>query len=249
MYRTVLLDISGVLYQGRSAIPGSVAAVQRLRRAGVELRFVTNTSRQTASALVVMLHGLGFDVSADEIFTAPQAARRWLEVHQYRPFLIIHPDLEVEFDDLDQNNPNAVLLADAEDRLNYTYLDRAFALLMEGAPLLAIGDNRYFQGSDRLHLDAGPFVRALEYAAGIRAEVAGKPSRLFFEQVLAATGSDACDTLMVGDDVHADILGALDAGLQACLVKTGKYRPGDEDAFAGAASVEASLHALVERLW
>ena len=33
---------------------------------------------------------------------------------------------------------------------------------------------------------------------------------------------------MVGDDVEADVQGALDAGLQACLVRTGKYRPGDE---------------------
>ncbi|MDX1757050.1 MAG: TIGR01458 family HAD-type hydrolase [Marinobacter sp.] len=248
MYTTVLLDISGVLYQGSAPIAGSAQAVQRLRRAGVALRFVTNTSRQPASAVLKKLRSLGFEVAEKELFTAPQAAKRWLVDRGRRPFLIIHPDIEPEFEDLDQDNPDAVLLADAEDRLNYDSLDRAFALLMDGAPLLAIGDNRYFQGDDRLHLDAGPFVRALEYAAGIEAQVAGKPSPLFFEQAVADAGSVAGEALMVGDDVTADVQGALDAGLNACLVRTGKYRPGDEDSVKGQAMIESSLESLVETL-
>lgn len=34
---------------------------------------------------------------------------------------------------------------------------------------------------------------------------------------------------MVGDDAEADVGGALAAGLQGVLVRTGKYRPGDEN--------------------
>jgi ribonucleotide monophosphatase NagD (HAD superfamily) len=34
---------------------------------------------------------------------------------------------------------------------------------------------------------------------------------------------------MVGDDVFGDVEGSLNAGLSACLVRTGKYRPGDEN--------------------
>jgi len=37
---------------------------------------------------------------------------------------------------------------------------------------------------------------------------------------------------MVGDDVFADVNGALKAGMKAALVKTGKYRPGDEKKIA-----------------
>ncbi|WP_394886978.1 HAD hydrolase-like protein [Mesorhizobium sp. AaZ16] len=37
---------------------------------------------------------------------------------------------------------------------------------------------------------------------------------------------------MVGDDAEGDVAGALDAGLSsALLVRTGKYRPGDETRF------------------
>ena len=41
---------------------------------------------------------------------------------------------------------------------------------------------------------------------------------------------------MVGDDVRDDVLGAQAAGLRGGLVRTGKYRPGDE-AVASASGV------------
>ncbi|SDJ83405.1 hypothetical protein [Aliiruegeria lutimaris] len=40
----VLLDISGVLYQGDVAIPGAVEAVRRLRDTGLPIRFLTNST-------------------------------------------------------------------------------------------------------------------------------------------------------------------------------------------------------------
>lgn len=248
MYQTILLDISGVLYQGDKVLPGAVGAVQRLREAGVTLRFVTNTSRKPASALLEKLEKMGFHPGEQELFTAPHAARRWLKEGGYRPLLIVHPDIESEFAPLDTSEPDAVLLADAEDGLNYANLDRAFSLLMEGAPLLAIGDNRYFHGGDRLHLDAGPFVKALEYAAGVEAHIAGKPSALFFEQAVADAGGDKGSTLMVGDDVQADVQGALNAGLEACLVKTGKYQACDEEVLKGNYRLADSIRDLVSEL-
>lgn len=33
---------------------------------------------------------------------------------------------------------------------------------------------------------------------------------------------------MIGDDARDDVCGAMNAGLAGILVKTGKYRPGDE---------------------
>jgi HAD superfamily hydrolase (TIGR01458 family) len=248
MYKAILLDLSGVLYEGDVVIPGAVEALRRLRETGAALRFVTNTSRQPAEAVFDKLRKFGFQLERDELFTAPHAARRWLREGGYRPHLLVHPELRNEFDDLEQHDPNAVLLADAEDELNYRNLDDAFALLIEGAPLLAIGNNRYFRDSDRLHLDVGPFVRALEYAADIKARLAGKPAPLFFEQVVADAGCAREEALMVGDDVQADVQGALDAGLHGCLVRTGKYREGDENKLTGEALVEESVVSLCERL-
>ncbi len=41
-------------------------------------------------------------------------------------------------------------------------------------------------------------------------------------------GCEAADAVTIGDDVDSDINGAIAAGLRGILVRTGKYRPGDE---------------------
>jgi ribonucleotide monophosphatase NagD (HAD superfamily) len=95
---------------------------------------------------------------------------------------------------------------------------------MDGAALIALQRNRYWETAKGLSLDAGPFVAALEYATGLEAEVMGKPSGAFFELALGELGVSADQAAMVGDDVEADVAGAMDAGLAGILVTTGKYR-------------------------
>jgi HAD superfamily hydrolase (TIGR01458 family) len=95
--------------------------------------------------------------------------------------------------------------------------------------LVACQKNRYWREAGGLSLDAGPFVAALEYAASVRARVVGKPSREFFLAALSGTDVEPSSVLVVGDDVETDVLGATSAGMRAALVRTGKYRPGDEE--------------------
>lgn len=247
MLKAVFLDISGVLTEDGVALPGAVAAVARLQAEGLTLRFVTNTSRKTTAAVCDELLALGFEAAPGQVFTAPAAIRNHLVSHRLHPYLLIHEALEPEFADLDRDDPNAVVLGDAERRLDYAHLDEAFQLLQRGAPLLAVGTNRYFRRAGALHLDAGPFVRALEYAADTQAMVLGKPAGDFFHAVLGDAGVAPGETLMVGDDVECDVAAAREVGLQACLVRSGKYRPGDE-AKASGARCTADLVELVEEL-
>ncbi len=79
-----------------------------------------------------------------------------------------------------------------------------------------------------MSLDAGPFVVALEYALGREATVLGKPSADFFRAALDSLGCGPEQAVMVGDDVEADVGGALAAGIAGLLVRQGKYRVGDE---------------------
>ena len=76
-------------------------------------------------------------------------------------------------------------------------------------------------------------MAALEYAAGIEAVVVGKPSPDFFQAAVADLGLTPPEVLMIGDDVEADVLGAVAAGLQGVLVRTGKFEPADERQLEG----------------
>ena len=119
---------------------------------------------------------------------------------------------------------DAVIIGDLGSAFGYDVLNHAFRQVMDGAELIALQKNRYWMRADGLSLDVGPFVAAIEFAAGRDAYVVGKPAKGFFEQVLASVGVDPSAAAMVGDDIESDIGGALRAGLDAILVRTGKYR-------------------------
>lgn len=243
----VLLDLSGVLYVGERPLPGAREALARLRAEGLPLRFLTNTSRSTRAAVAARLARMGLAVPEAEIFTAPRAALARIRARGLRPMLLVHPGLVPEFEGVATEPPDAVFLGDAGEAFTYAALNRAFRLLMEGAPLLAVGRNRYFREPDGLSLDAGPFVAALEHAAGVEAEIVGKPAPAFFRAACADLGVPPARCLMIGDDVEADVAGAVSAGLQGLLVRTGKYRPGDEARLPPGALVADDLAQAVGR--
>jgi HAD superfamily hydrolase (TIGR01458 family) len=246
--RTVLLDLGGVFYEGTRLLPGAQDALARLRASGLALSFVTNTTRQSRAALLRELERLGLDVATDELLTPASAGRALLLERGLRPLLLIHPGLAPDFDGLDLHEPNAVVVGDAGEHFSYAGLNRAFRLLQAGAPLLALGRNRYFKDADGLSLDAGPFVAALEYAAGVSAELLGKPAPALFAQALRALGCSPEQAVMIGDDVEADVNGALAAGLGGILVRTGKYRPGDETRLAATGRLAHDIGAAVDTL-
>ncbi len=227
--RAVLLDIDGVLSVEDDPIAGAIEAVERLRDAGLILRFVTNTTNRSHAATLAKLQRLGFGVAEAELLTPAELAVRVCRDRGHRQVaLFVAPELRADFTALDVADDgvgaDAVIVGDLGEAWDYATLNRAFRLVVDGADMIALQKNRFWLRRDGLALDAGPFVAALEYATDRTATIVGKPARAFFEQALAAAGVGASETVMVGDDVESDIGGALAAGLAAVLVRTGKYR-------------------------
>lgn len=234
MIRAVLLDLSGVVYDGDTPVPGAVAAIGRLRAAGLPVRFVSNTTRSPHAAILRRLASLGVPAGHDDLFTPARAAVEWLSRENCVPHLLVHPDIVPEFAGNEFGDRKAVVVGDAADAFTYGTMNAAFRQLLDGAEFLALATNRTFKDADgRLSLDAGAFVAALEFAAGKQATVLGKPSRDFFRAALGGVGCTPGQAVMVGDDAESDVAGALKAGIGAgLLVRTGKYRAGDESRFA-----------------
>jgi len=246
----VLVDLAGVVYQGEALLPGAEQALSRLKQRISRVRYLTNTTRSTRRLLVERLRRLGLTIEDKEVFSAPQAARQLLQQRGLRPFLLVHPDLIPEFEEFSIADPNAVVIGDAGTALTYDKLNQAFRLLMKDAPLIVMGRNRYFREGNALSLDAGPFAAALEYAAGIHAEVVGKPDPEFFHLALTDLGCPPSEAVMIGDDVRDDVCGAVEAGLRGILVRTGKYREGDEKQLTTpAATVADDLSAAVDQIF
>ncbi len=204
-----------------------------LREAGHRLRFVTNTTVRTRSALVTELRGFGVTLDAEELQTTAAAAVRALQGR--RVLALTMPGVVEDLDGMELvgEDADAVLIGGADEGeesmrvFSYMNLARAFGELVTGADLYCLHKNRWWQTSRGPLLDSGAFVAGLEYAASVEATVLGKPSPAYFEAALEALDAEPKLAWMVGDDIEADIAGAQRFGMRTALVRTGKFRPDD----------------------
>jgi HAD superfamily hydrolase (TIGR01458 family) len=232
----ILLDIDGVLTVSWRPVPGAVEAVRSLRQAGYQVALLTNTTSRTRAWIAATLAAEGFPVAAADVFTAPAITARYLAEHHpgARCALLTSGDILADLDgvtlsgDDDPRPPDLILLGGAGPEFSYPALNRLFGYLHGGAALVAMHRNLFWRTDDGLQLDAGAFLPGLEQAAGIQAEVTGKPAAAFFAAALAALGVTAPAGLMIGDDIHNDVLAAQRHGLTGVLVRTGKYLPETE---------------------
>lgn len=226
--RGVLLDLSGVLYQGNEPIPQARQALAFLQHQQIPFLALTNSCQKTPQQILKHLQSLGLALPKERLMTALDSAHDYCLQQQLQPFVVGHPQIMEQFADLVAHTQPAVLVADPGAQLDYNALNEAFRLLQQGVPFLAIADNRYYQTEQGIMLDMGAWVAGLAYASDRLPTLLGKPAEPFFNQACQRLGVAPQHCVMIGDDVVSDVNGAIAAGLQAALVETGKYQAADQ---------------------
>ena len=94
-------------------------------------------------------------------------------------------------------------------------------LILNGADFIATNTDGSFPTPDGIKPGTGTVIGALHYASGTAPYVVGKPQPAIFETSLRALGANADQTLMVGDRLETDILGANQLGIDSAAVLTG----------------------------
>jgi HAD superfamily hydrolase (TIGR01458 family) len=237
--RAVLVDIDGVLTVSWRPVPGAAEALGDLLARGLRIALVTNTTSRTRGWIAARLAGCGFEVSADDILSAPALARDHLAAHHpgRRCLLLNSGDIAEDLPGVDLvagedsehgadgtgSAADVVLLGGAGPEFSYGALNDAFRQVRRGAALLTMNRNLFWATDDGLQLDTGAFLAGLEAACGRPAVDLGKPAPAFFAAALDRVGAAAAETVMVGDDVRSDVIAAQAVGIRGVLVRTGKY--------------------------
>jgi HAD superfamily hydrolase (TIGR01458 family) len=230
----LLLDIDGVLAVSWEALPGAVDAMRRLREQGIPFRLITNTTTKTRADLAGTLTDAGFDVAGDDIVTAVVATASYLGMAHAgeKVFVLSDGDASEDLAGIELvgvDEAEVVVIGGACEEFTYATMNRVFRRLMDGASLVGMHRNLYWKTSEGWELDGGAYIAGLEEAAHVEATICGKPEKAYFDSALAMLGVKADRAAMIGDDLVNDIIGAQAAGLTGILVRTGKYREGDED--------------------
>ena len=225
--RGYLVDLDGVLYVDRTPVPGAASVVQRWVDSHIPRFYLTNTTTKSRASIETKLREMALPISAEEILTAPEAAKSYL-MAKGSPVcnLVLNPEVLADFADFRQSDTtaDAVVIGDIGNAWTYDLLNRVFRLVSNGAELIALHRNKFWQTEAGLQMDIGAFVAGLEYVTGKSATVIGKPSPAIFAVALARLGLHPHYVAMIGDDIETDIGAAQSQGMAGILVRTGKYR-------------------------
>jgi HAD superfamily hydrolase (TIGR01458 family) len=224
-----LIDLDGTVLEGQRLLPGVAQALTLLQDRKIPYRLVTNTTSKPRSAILSKIRSLGLEVTPNTIITAPIIGREYLLRRDLiRCYPLMKDSLREDLTGIEfvNESPHAVLVGDLGEELKYEALNRGFRFLLDKqVAFITLARNRYFQGADGLCLDVGATVAALEYSTEREAILIGKPAPEFFLLACQSMEIAAEDTIVIGDDLEADIGGAFAAGCGGVLVRTGKFRP------------------------
>ena len=228
-YDLALLDLDGVVYIGKDAVPGAASALDAVRGSGVPVRFVTNNASRPAQVVADLLTGLGVPATVAEVVTSAQVAAALL-ARRLPPgsgvLVVGAAGLRdalteqglVPMASVDEG-PAAVVQGFGPD-VGWRLLAEATRAVRSGLYWMATNldltvPTPYGPGPGN-----GTLVQVVATAAGRGPdEVAGKPRPGAFLEAARQAGSSR--PLVVGDRLDTDLEGARAAGMHGLLVLTG----------------------------
>lgn len=225
--RAVVLDMDGVLWRGREPLPGVPEFFRFLQSQGLPYALATNNSTTSVDAYITRLADVGAPAAPDQVITSAVATAAYVKRH-YPPdtpiYIVGESGLHQALADNGfRFDPDAarLVIAGLDRQLTYEKIRIAAGRIRAGADFIGTNPDRTFPMPEGLIPGAGTVLAAIEAATDVLPLVIGKPEPPMFEVTADRLGTTPDTTLMIGDRLDTDILGAQRAGLRTALVLTG----------------------------
>ncbi|MEN9835614.1 MAG: hypothetical protein RL011_1807 [Pseudomonadota bacterium] len=221
-----LIDMDGVMYRGNQPIPGAIEFVRRLMDDQIPFLFLTNNSQRTKRDVVAKMHRMGIPIQEKHVFTSAISTAQYLAAQTPRgtAFVIGEGGLlnalhEYDYSIVD-NDPDYVVVGEGRT-MTLELIEKAVKLIGRGAKLIATNMDPSCPTEGGLRPGCGAIVSMLEAATGKKAFSLGKPSPVMFRAARKELGLRTAETIMIGDTMETDILGATQMGYYSVLVLSG----------------------------
>ncbi len=242
-----MLDLDGVIWVGKTAVPGSADAVERLREAGAALVFVTNMSALTVAEQEAKLAAGGIDASGS-VITSATAAGRLIEPGE-RVLVVggrgIDEAVELAGAEVCLSDPADAVVVGMDPGFNYDTLTRAMRAVRGGARLIGTNHDPSYPTERGLEPGGGSLLAAVAAAAEAVPIMAGKPNQPIVDCVRSRIGDTG---VVVGDRPDSDGLFAEALGYEFALVLSGVIGPDDLPVSPEPQYCASDLAALVDQM-
>ena len=228
-----MLDMDGVIYRKNQLLPGAAELIEHFVKSSIPFIFITNNSAPTPEDLVVKLKHLGIrGLHPKNFYTSAMNTADFLqEMHpKSTAFVLGEAGLNAALQEAkipnDSLHPNYVIVG--EGTPSSEKITKAHEFIERGALLVATNPDYWCPvNSTVTRPGAGALTAYLEASTGRRAYYLGKPNPYMFLRAKRLLHTQTDEVMMVGDTMETDIRGAIEIGMQACLVLTGSTRRED----------------------
>ena len=226
-----LLDAFGVLNIGETAIPGVNDRIDGFRAAGKRVLIVSNAASVPRAGLHEKYRRLGFDFPEADIVTSRAAMVAYMQNVNDKNWGIMLGE-DTRLDDLGPLkmaplSTDPALYAECDGFMligSGTWTEHQQSLLrdtLKANPRRVLVANPDIVAPREIGFSAEPghFAHRLADETGITPEFFGKPFANIYDLAFRRLGEVAKSrTVMVGDSLHTDILGAQTAGIASVLI-------------------------------
>jgi len=219
--------MDGVLWRESEPIGNLAQIFEKISALHLDYILATNNSTKTPLNYVEKLASFGVHTPAEKIVNSAMAVSHLLSsIHPAGgPVYIVGEKGLIEvLQDAGfyqaENNCLAVI-ASMDRNISFEKLKRATLLIRSGVPFYGTNPDRTFPTPEGLIPGAGSIIGALEISTGVKPIIAGKPNPTLYEFALERLGTSPAETLVVGDRMETDILGAQKLGCPSALVLSG----------------------------
>jgi HAD superfamily hydrolase (TIGR01458 family) len=220
----ILIDFDGVIRLGSELAADATGFLNFLHDEKLPFFIITNSTRDTSDDIKNILaeSGISFPVN---VMTTVDATIDYLREKNLAASVYCIKNIRPRFEEfINDKHTQAVVIGDLGTEWSYEILNEIFIKVYYGAEIIAMQKNKFWKpnGID-LALDAGAFIKAIEYASGKESVLIGKPSPIYFNTALKMLDFPAGSPfIMIGDDLVNDIGAAQQLGGKGILVYTGK---------------------------
>ncbi|MCJ7718237.1 MAG: HAD-IIA family hydrolase [Anaerolineales bacterium] len=232
-FKTILLDGDGVLWKSDQPLPGIKPFFSFLLGKKIRWALLTNNNMRTVQDYINKLSNFGISAEQNLIFTSSTTTAAYLleRFGAGTPLHVIGMDalkqtlLDAGFslttgEEMPENEVVAVV-AGMDRQINHDKIKVAMRLIQGGAAFIATNTDGSYPTPEGINPGTGMVIGALQFTSGVKPFIAGKPHPAIFQSALKELDTNPGDTLMVGDRLETDILGANNLGIRTAAVLTG----------------------------
>jgi len=229
-FQAFIFDLDGCIYVGNTVIPRVPDVIEKLRRLGKKVLFVTNNATKSPREFALKLRHLGLEASANDVLTSGTATAMYLskKFGKCKVYPVGGESLKGELRKwghqifkVNQADKADFVVACLDFEFSYKKLSAASNAVRNGKKFIATNIDPVIPVEGGFMPGAGAIVSAIVTATGKEPFVIGKPARHVLDMALEKLEATPEETVIVGDRLDTDIEGGNELNLYTILVLSG----------------------------